>query len=328
MQFRIGDRDPETGLYNVIWPDGSSTRNGIKIFNAAYEPGDIVAATRRSDGLFALDSVKAIDPPSLPTFGEGSAILTKASIRNERGYLQGQVFNNEEEDIPVLSIEFAPESPEELARGQGSFVVRISVRNIQNKDLDFYLELSGTAIRLTDYTTSFDPEEKITLLAGQQYKDIIVTPSGQIIDSIDVDAIVALKPDRAYKIAKPNVKLAIKRSRFGYKIHKLVGYPASGLTPRNWIFTEFTGDLTTANLATYEANWIAVRTDPALFMYDPAFLLPTSSFATDENRVDYPDYPIRNKFALAVNHNSDYGLRSGGSGLTIDSVYREDYDVY
>ncbi len=86
MQFRIGDRDPVTGLYNVIYPDGSSTPNGIKIYNAEHRVGDIVNATKRGDGMIILDNPIAADPSS----------LTVSAAGNRDGYLNGQVFNGEE----------------------------------------------------------------------------------------------------------------------------------------------------------------------------------------------------------------------------------------
>jgi hypothetical protein len=59
MIFRIGERDPATGLFFVILPDGSQKLNGMKIFNAAHQTGDVVLATQRSDGVMILDSAKA-----------------------------------------------------------------------------------------------------------------------------------------------------------------------------------------------------------------------------------------------------------------------------
>jgi hypothetical protein len=88
MQLRIGDRDPVTGLYKVIWPDGSSTLNGLKIYNAAHQVGDPVMATRRDDGMLILDNPKAADPQS----------LTGSAVGNRSGYLNGQVFNTPEEE--------------------------------------------------------------------------------------------------------------------------------------------------------------------------------------------------------------------------------------
>lgn len=93
MEFRIGDRDPVTGLYAVIWPDGGRTINGIKIYNAAHVVGDVVMATQRSDGMMILDSVKAV---------QAAVVNTEFAMKNfdEKpiGYLSGQVFNNEEEE--------------------------------------------------------------------------------------------------------------------------------------------------------------------------------------------------------------------------------------
>jgi hypothetical protein len=62
---RIGPRDPETGRYNVISPDGSSSRDGLKIFTAEAE-GAPVLATDRTDGLRTIDSLKGADTPKTP----------------------------------------------------------------------------------------------------------------------------------------------------------------------------------------------------------------------------------------------------------------------
>lgn len=55
---RIGDRDPETGLYTVQTPDGGLLANGIKTYTAASNPGDVVVMFPRADGSIALDSEK------------------------------------------------------------------------------------------------------------------------------------------------------------------------------------------------------------------------------------------------------------------------------
>jgi len=55
---RIGDRDPETGLYTVQTPDGGVLANGIKTYTAASNPGDVVVMFPRADGSIALDSEK------------------------------------------------------------------------------------------------------------------------------------------------------------------------------------------------------------------------------------------------------------------------------
>jgi hypothetical protein len=94
MEFRIGDRDPVTGLYYVIYPDGSSTLNGMKIFNAAHQLGDVVRATQRSDGMIALDSAKAYQIPTTD-----KSISIKEFGKVPTGYLQGQVFNQPEAEL-------------------------------------------------------------------------------------------------------------------------------------------------------------------------------------------------------------------------------------
>jgi hypothetical protein len=107
MQFRIGSRDPITGLYNVIYPDGSSTPNGIKIYNAAHRIGDPVNATRRSDGMIILDNPVAADPSSLSVSAAG----------NQAGYLNGQVFNGEDE-AAILDVFIAKFRPLDLGTGK------------------------------------------------------------------------------------------------------------------------------------------------------------------------------------------------------------------
>jgi hypothetical protein len=63
---RIGNRDTETGKYSVIGPDGSSRRDGIKIFSAQVEPGTPVLSTDRTDGLRTIDSLKGAEAPNTP----------------------------------------------------------------------------------------------------------------------------------------------------------------------------------------------------------------------------------------------------------------------
>ena len=124
MIYRIGDRDPVTGLYDVIWPDGSFTRNGVKIFNSAHEFGDVVLATQRSDGMMILDGVKATVTEVVNTsftlggFGEKPV-----------GYLNGQVFNNEDEVIlPIVSADWlAPTRVMDSERRSPSTTLKKSV---------------------------------------------------------------------------------------------------------------------------------------------------------------------------------------------------------
>lgn len=95
MQLRIGERDSATGLYYVIYPDGSKLLNGMKIFNAAHQLGDVVLATRRSDGMMILEGVKVSGS------SDGGRIDRDVGVEEfgskPIGYLNGQVFNNEEE---------------------------------------------------------------------------------------------------------------------------------------------------------------------------------------------------------------------------------------
>jgi hypothetical protein len=105
VEFRIGGRDPVTGLYYVIYPDGSETLHGLKIFNAAHQVGDVVRATLRSDGMMMLDGVKAEPTPTVPV---AQSPLPGGDFV-ARSYLNGRVFNDEEpEQGDVLVVKHAP----------------------------------------------------------------------------------------------------------------------------------------------------------------------------------------------------------------------------
>jgi hypothetical protein len=97
VEFRIGERDGQTGLYQVIWPDGSLTLNGMKIFNSEHRVGDVVQATRRSDGMMILDGPKG---------GRSVSVAELTGGRGRAGYLNGQVFNDEVNE--EASIELVP----------------------------------------------------------------------------------------------------------------------------------------------------------------------------------------------------------------------------
>lgn len=81
---RIGDRDPVTGRYEVLEPDGGVDPNGIKVFNSQEQYGDRVLPFRRLDGAIGLDSEK------------GSKVRTPTAFPKCPGYLASQVFNCEE----------------------------------------------------------------------------------------------------------------------------------------------------------------------------------------------------------------------------------------
>lgn len=205
MQFRIGDRDPVTGLYGVIYPDGSSTLNGIKIFNAAHQIGDIVLATQRSDGMMILDSAKAFEPSTTATAETGLNGFGDKPV----GYLNGQVFNNEEDAIlPTVSIVFAPGSLTELQPGAGNFVIRIKVDRSQRRDLRIKCELTGSA-GIGDYTISgLDNDSIATIPAGSLFFDLIITPIQNQSGTNEAIVIKVVLLER-YKISQDNTVTAI-----------------------------------------------------------------------------------------------------------------------
>jgi hypothetical protein len=53
-QYRIGDRDPDQGTYQLIYPDDSVDPRGLKLYAAESAPGDPVLAQQRADGFWAL----------------------------------------------------------------------------------------------------------------------------------------------------------------------------------------------------------------------------------------------------------------------------------
>lgn len=192
-----------TGLYSVIWPDGSETLNGMKIFNSAHEFGDVVQVTSRSDGILILDGVKAAAAETVTT----AEISLKGFGEKPVGYLNGQVFNNEDEVVlPIVSIEFAPGSLEELAPGAGNFVVRIKIDRPQRKDLRVKLKFTGTAIA-ADYTiaglAADSPTVPIIIIpAGADFADITITPVSSV-DSTKTIVVTALQL-REYRIGQDN----------------------------------------------------------------------------------------------------------------------------
>jgi hypothetical protein len=262
MQFRIGDRDPVTGLYDVIHPDGSATRNGIKIFNSAHEFGDVVLATQRSDGMMIMDGAKA----TLTEVVNTSFILGGFGEKPV-GYLNGQVFNNEDEVIlPTVSVKFAPGSLEQLAPGAGDFVVRIKIDRPQRKDLRVKLEFAGTAIA-ADYTivglAADSPTVPIVIIpAGANFADITITPASNV-NSAKTIIVVAMQ-QREYRIGQDDSVTAtiIFTLSFRYEIRRYV----DGQSPNNqytvlsaWGTVVASGSnlpATAANIAAYNNEWI------------------------------------------------------------------------
>lgn len=221
MIYRIGDRDPVTGLYDVIHADGSFTRNGLKIFNSAHQFGDVVLATQRSDGMLILDGVKATVTEIVTTnFGLGG--FGEKPV----GYLNGQVFNNEEEVIlPTVSIEFAPGSLQELAPqvdlldqipySQRVFVVRIKIDRPQRKDLQVKLELSGTASS-SNYTVATLPSRTllqqpggVTILQGKLYVDVEIFHSQPNRSGVNQTIVLTAISQREYRVSTPSITATI-----------------------------------------------------------------------------------------------------------------------
>ena len=208
MQFRIGDRDPATGLYDVIWPDGSSTRNGLKIFNAAHQFGDVVLATQRSDGMMILDSVKAFAISEQTS--QLSALPTpNAPLQAPLSYLTGQVWNNDDEPVkPTVSIAFAPSSSTQVTAGQGFFTIRVSVNRFQRNDLKVFCQITGTAAS-TKYTTAgidnSDPLARFVIIpAGLGFVDVTITTTSGNQATINETVILSLVTNAKYLIGQPS----------------------------------------------------------------------------------------------------------------------------
>jgi hypothetical protein len=177
VEFRIGDRDSATGLYDVIWPDGGVTRNGIKIFNSEHRFGDVVLATERSDGMMILDGVKAVE-----VF---TSSLDLSPILKADSYLNGQIFNSENEVmLPIVSVRFAPASPTSLVVGAGSFTIRVSANRQQRKDLRVQCAFAGTAVSANYTVTGLavdSPTVPVVIIpAGADFADITITPIGNV----------------------------------------------------------------------------------------------------------------------------------------------------
>jgi hypothetical protein len=274
VEFRIGDRDPVTGLYDVIWPDGSFTRNGMKVFNSEHQFGDVVMGTRRSDGMMILDGLMSNHNVMVNNEVLGVQGFGDRSI----GYLHGQTWNDDDEVfLPTVSIAFAPGSPTSLKRGQGSFTIRILLEPIQPRDLKFRIALSGVAEYLVHYTMSVDPTEDIIIPSGSEYREIFITPiNNGLYEIISNDIIIAIQPSRLYKIGADKVVAEIIPTLFHYKIHRYiegegVGNPALDYISNWTVVAEGGGVISAANLAAYETAWTSLTTgfdlQGAIYLY-------------------------------------------------------------
>jgi hypothetical protein len=257
VEFRIGDRDPVTGLYNVIYPDGSTTRNGLKIFNAAHQTGDLVLATQRSDGMMILDAAKAIDISS----GEiDREIGVKEFGSKPVGYLAGQVFNNEEEEIPTLELKASIAT---VYKGDFTIITILFNRPI-GRETRVYPVLTGTAVYETDYTIednplSEDDEQIVGIKVNSQ--SISKTFKIKVSDSLDQVLTIDLK---AFAIprcrVKNNLSLATTPRTIAYRINRrdMIVAPTFGvLVVWSLPYSVASGTFleTTANIASYNTLW-------------------------------------------------------------------------
>lgn len=211
MEFRIGERDPVTGLYGVIWPDGGVTLNGLKVFNSEHRVGDVVQATERSDGMIILDGLKAA--------AVTSAAVTSASLSDRRGYLNGQVFNNEDEDLINLSIDLAPNVNPIQPEGGGTFAVRVRLNRSLRNEFRFRVDLSGSATYLVDYAISIDPNEDVIIPAGAGFIDLIIIALNDVLDEDLETVVVSIRQVSRCRVVKSSVFVTIRPSEFSYLIY-------------------------------------------------------------------------------------------------------------
>lgn len=96
---KIGDRDPATGQHRAIYPDGSETASGRKLYDAHANKGDSVTGLPVQDGTIGLLGAKGqLSPLAAPEQeGKPRGIETQGPLKtNEVGYLRGQVWNYDE----------------------------------------------------------------------------------------------------------------------------------------------------------------------------------------------------------------------------------------
>jgi hypothetical protein len=138
--FRIGDRDSLTGNYDAIYPDGSAAQ-GVKIFNSKHETGDAVLAFERSDGLFVLESDKSVEDES-----------EEAWIPEERrdGYLRGQIWNRDEEEIDRLPKVSIVASVSQVNEG-GAFAFLIKLDRAPKREIEIEFAIHSKAADTLSY---------------------------------------------------------------------------------------------------------------------------------------------------------------------------------
>jgi hypothetical protein len=104
---RIGDRDPLTGNYSALYPDGSETANGRKLYDAHSVKGDMATGLPLTDGTIGLLGQKGqLSPLTLPEQEGVRGIATQGALKdNNVGYINGQVWNYEEEVVEEIGFE-------------------------------------------------------------------------------------------------------------------------------------------------------------------------------------------------------------------------------
>jgi hypothetical protein len=256
MQFRIGDRDPATGLYNVIHPDGSETLNGIKIFNAEHQTGDVVRMTRRSDGMLILEGVKAIEAETL-----SKEIEIEKFGEQPNGYLFGQVFNVDEEIRSLLTLTLETVFTE-IIRGCAIFNLKVTLDRAVAREIKFKLAYTGTAANPLDYEIGWDgdvvdTDAEITIAAGATSVNGAISPE-RILSQSDKSLIVSIIPTAKIR-AIGSLALTILRRKFRYTISSAfsIGRNANGVIYGPLQTVEVTAVEDDITLAAYESAWQA-----------------------------------------------------------------------
>lgn len=305
MELRIGERDPNTGLYHVIWPDGSTTLNGRKISNAEHQVGDLMRASEGSDGIILLEGASAIEIEPWVPDGE------------KDGYLGGQVWNRPDEEI---GLSFETESTFCRPGGRIDIVAKFDRRLEQRTKI--YPRLTGTAVYGTNYniidgpgtieapdnpnTETDETVEGITVDVGKTSKTFSIRAADtRLSEPLTIELSGRTVP--AGKI-KRSLSLIIKPREFVYTIYTRrsewlarTGGTDIIVTPP-WQIVQQSEPLidTDANRLAFEQAWVATASaiSPAIIYRnvsrlpeDPIFVIGSNGFlqvlesATPPNRI-------------------------------------------
>jgi hypothetical protein len=152
---RIGDRDPVTGNYSALYPDGSETANGRKLYDAHSVRSDRAAGLPLNDGTIGLLGQKGqLSPLALPEQEGVRGIATQGPLKdNNVGYINGQVWNYEEEVVEEIAFElffFGIRATDQVYTFRGGGVTKeISFANAETFDL-FGVGQIRTRLRTTN----------------------------------------------------------------------------------------------------------------------------------------------------------------------------------